>query len=84
MRELLTQLPTDAVERVNAKIPRKKGRRVGCFTWKGKPKFPKNLTLNGYVNQILLAAWEKEDKLAVCERLQKQGSPHVWARPPCS
>ena len=43
----------------------------------GKPKYPGNLTLNGYCNQILLAAWEKEDKLAVCERLQKQGSPHV-------
>ena len=24
-----------------------------------------------------MAAWEMQDGLAVCERLQKQGSPHV-------
>ena len=77
MREVLAQLPSDAVRQVNAKTPRWEGRRVGCCTWRGAPKFPKNKTLNGYVNQILLAAWEKEDKLAVCERLQKRGSPHV-------
>ena len=71
MRKLLKQLglPSDAVEKVNAKIP------IDEKT--GEPKFPKNLTLNGYVNQILLKALEEEDKLAVCERLQKQGSPHV-------
>ena len=69
MRELLSQLPSDAVEQINAKIPLDKKT--------GKPKFPKNKALNGYVQQLLMAAWEKVDKLAVCERLQKQGSPHV-------
>ena len=77
MRELLSQLPSDAVEQVNAKIPLDKA---------GQPKYPENKALNGYVQQLLMAAWEKEDKLAVCERLQKQGSPHVGEAtdPPCS
>ena len=56
MRELLSELPDDAVEQVNAKIPLDKT---------GEPKYPENLTLNGYVNQILLKALEKMDKLAV-------------------
>ena len=43
----------------------------------GKPKYPENEAVNGYVQQILMAAWEMQDGLAVCERLQKQGSPHV-------
>ena len=68
MRELRSKLPSDAVEQVNAKIPLNKA---------GQPKYPKNKALNGYVQQLLMAAWEKEDGLAVCERLQKQGSPHV-------
>merc|ERR1740124_1018989 len=69
MLKLLKQLPPDAVKQANAKIPLDKDT--------GEPKFPENLTLNGYVNQILLKALEAEDKLAVCERLQKRGSPHV-------
>ena len=69
MRELLSQLPSDAVEQINAKIPIDKKT--------GKPKYPKNKALNGYVQQLLMAAWEKVDKLAVCKRLQMQGSPHV-------
>ena len=42
MRELLEQLPSDAVEQINAKIPLDKKT--------GKPKFPKNKALNGYVH----------------------------------
>ena len=69
MRELLSQLPSDAVEQINAKIPLDKKT--------GKPKFPKNKALNGYVQQLLMAAWEEKDNLAVCERLLQEKSPHV-------
>ena len=69
MRELLKLLPPDAVAQVNAKIPIDKKT--------GQPKYPENVEVNGYVQQILMAAWEKVDKMAVCERLKKQGSPHV-------
>ena len=69
MRELLLQLPSDAVKQVNANIPRDKVT--------GEPKFPENVAENGYVNQYYLTLWEKMDKLAVCERLQKKGSLHV-------
>eukprot|EP00964_Phaeocystis_antarctica_P124982 scaffold88617_cov36-Phaeocystis_antarctica.AAC.1 len=69
MRELLKQLPSDAVEQVNANIPRDKVT--------GKPKFPENDEENGYVNQFHITRSEKEDKLTVCERLRAQGSPHV-------
>ena len=64
MRELLSQLPSDAVEQVNANIP--------LDTKTNKPKFPENDTANGYVNQyfVTLAAKGKEgqpgDGLAVC------------------
>ena len=67
MRELLKQLPSDAVEQVN----------------RHNAKYPPNDTENGYVNQffITLEAKGKEgqpgDGLAVCERLRKRGSPHV-------
>ena len=44
MRELLKQLPSDAVEQVNANIPLDKKT--------GKPKFPENDVENGYVNQF--------------------------------
>ena len=76
MRELLKQLPPDAVKQVNAKIPIDKKT--------GKPKYPKNVQVNGYVQQILMAAWEKVDKMAVCERLKERGSPHVGEATPCS
>ena len=41
------------------------------------PKFPTNTELNGYVNQFHIEKKSKEDGLAMCERLQEQGSPHV-------
>ena len=85
MRELLSELPGNAVKQVNAKIPLDKVT--------GNPKFPKNRTVNGYVYQFFITKWAKEDNgyitqyfttrwakgdnLAVCERLQKRGSPHV-------
>ena len=79
MRELLSQLPSDAVEQVNAKIPLDENTN--------KPAFPKHLAINGLVQQhfITLKAKGKEgqpgDGLAVCERLKKRGSPHVGEAP---
>ena len=73
----LAQLPSDAVRQVNAKTPRWEGRRVGCCTWRGAPKFPKNKTLNGYVSQYFVCRWEEEDGNSVCERLRTRDSPHV-------
>jgi hypothetical protein len=77
MRELLLKLPSDALEQVNAQIPLDKKT--------GEPKFPTNDTFNGYASQYFMNLWAKlpkegqpeGDGLAVCERLQKQGSPHV-------
>jgi tetratricopeptide (TPR) repeat protein len=77
MRELLLKLPSDALAQVNAQIP--------LDQKTGKPKFPTNDTFNGYASQFFMNLWAKEPKegqpegdgLAVCERLQKQGSPHV-------
>eukprot|EP00964_Phaeocystis_antarctica_P047938 scaffold27760_cov57-Phaeocystis_antarctica.AAC.2 len=69
MRELLSQLPSDAVEQVNANIPLDKVT--------GQPRFPENDVENGYVNQFHITRREKEDTLTVCERLKAQGSPHV-------
>ena len=82
IRELLSELPPDAVEQGNAKIPRDKVT--------GELKFPKNGAFNGYTNLYWFTKWAEEamegqpdgDGLAVCEWLQKQGSPHAWARPP--
>ena len=84
MRELQKQMPPGAAVQVNAKSPRA-CKRVGCFTWKGKPKLPKNDTFNGYTNQYWFTKWAEEakagqpqgDGLAVCERLLQQVSPHV-------
>ena len=77
MRELLLELPDDALEQVNAQIPLDKET--------SEPKFPTNDTFNGYANQFFMKLWAKEPKegqpegdgLAVCERLQNQKSPHV-------
>ena len=69
MRELLSQLPTDAVKQANAKIPLNKKT--------GKPRYPKNVAFNGVVNQYFFTRCEKEDRLTMCQRLQMQGSPHV-------
>ena len=62
MRELLSELPCDAVEQVNLH----------------NAKYPRNKSVNGYINQFFFAlkAKGKEgqpgDGLAVCERLQKR------------
>ena len=69
MRELLDQMPSDALEQVNANIPKDKDT--------DKPKFPENLVFNGYANQYHVTLWEKGDQLTVCERLQRDKSPHV-------
>ena len=75
MRELLSQLPSDAVEQVNANIPLDKET--------GEPKFPDNDVENGYVNQFHITRSEEEDKLTVCERLQSRKSPHVGKATVC-
>eukprot|EP00964_Phaeocystis_antarctica_P043128 scaffold24720_cov61-Phaeocystis_antarctica.AAC.4 len=61
-------LPKDAVEQCNDAIPKDA---------QGKPKFPINSEDNGYTNQFHIAKASEGDGLAMCERLQKQGSPHV-------
>ena len=81
MRELLSQLPSDAVEQANAKIPTgpRAAGPLDCFYLcvNEKPKFPENMSVNGYVNKYFITNWAKLDKLAVCERLLLRGSPHV-------
>ena len=52
MRELLLELPPDAVEQVNAQIPIDKKT--------GKPKFPENDAFNGYTNQYWITKWAEE------------------------
>eukprot|EP00964_Phaeocystis_antarctica_P127005 scaffold90664_cov48-Phaeocystis_antarctica.AAC.1 len=77
MRKLLAELPDNALEQANANIPLDKVT--------GEPKFPPNDTENGYFNQFHITLMAKEakegqpdgDGLAVCERLQKRGSPYV-------
>ena len=73
MRKLLSKLPSDAVERVNAKMEKVNAKMVA----KGKLPFPKNVDVNGYINQFFITLWEEEDKLTVCQRLQNEESPHV-------
>ena len=81
MRALFSELPSDKLERVNAHVEKVNAERVK----KGKPTYPKNETFNGYCYQYWITQWAKEakegqpdgDGLAVCERLRKQGSPHV-------
>ena len=81
MRALFSELPSDKLERVNAHVEKDNVGRVK----KGKPTYPKNETFNGYTNQYWTRMWAEEakagqskgDGLAVCERLKKQGSPHV-------
>ena len=73
MRELLSKLPSDAVEQVNGKI---------SIDWQtGKPIFPENVGLNSFVNEYFITLEAHGDRpgvpLTACERLQKQGSPHV-------
>ena len=45
MREGLLQLPSDAVEQVNTKMEEVSAKMVA----KGKPPFPKNVAVNGYI-----------------------------------
>jgi tetratricopeptide (TPR) repeat protein len=78
--ELLEELPSDKLEQVNANLEEVNAK----LAKEGKPPFPKNDTFNGYANHFFINLWAKEGKegqpgdgLAVCERLQKQGSPHV-------
>ena len=73
MRELLLQLPSDAVEQVNAKMEEVNAKLVA----KGKTPFPMNVAVNGYINQFFITCWEEEDNLTVCQRLQSQKSAHV-------
>ena len=73
MRELLLQLPSDAVEQVNRKMEEVNAKLVA----KGKTPFPMNVAVNGYINQFFITCWEEEDKLTVCQRLQSQKSAHV-------
>ena len=81
MRALFSELPSDKLERVNAHVEKDNVGRVK----KGKPTYPKNETFNGYCYQYWITKWAEEakegqpngDGLAVCERLRKQGSPHV-------
>ena len=88
MRALLSELPSDKLERVNAHVEKANVKRVK----KGKPTYPKNETLNGYCYQYWITKWAKEakagqpdgDGLAVCERLRGSRGRRTWARPPCS
>eukprot|EP00930_Biecheleria_cincta_P036377 TRINITY_DN2495_c0_g2_i1.p1 TRINITY_DN2495_c0_g2~~TRINITY_DN2495_c0_g2_i1.p1 ORF type:complete len:760 (+),score=183.32 TRINITY_DN2495_c0_g2_i1:36-2315(+) len=64
-REVLRYWPPDAVDLVN---------RVNQVH---NPEYPHNECLNGYVNQFFCTQEEQIDKLSMCERLEKQGSPHV-------
>ena len=73
MRELLSQLPSDAVEQVNAQMEQVNAKMVAM----GKPPFPKNVAVNGYIYQFFTKLREEKDKLTVCQRLQKEESPHV-------
>ena len=73
MRELLLQLPSDAVEQVNRKMEEVNTKLVA----KGKTPFPMNVAVNGYINQFFITLWEEMDKLTVCQRLQSQKSPHA-------
>ena len=73
MRELRSQLPSNAVEQVNANLVQVNAKLVK----KGRATYPPNMTLNGYSNQYFVTRWEEEDNLTVCERLQTRGSAHV-------
>ena len=92
MRELLAELPSNAVKQVNAKIPPDK------IT--GKPKFPKNKTINGYVSTSISSPSGPRRTTATSTSTSLPGGPRgttwpcasgcrcggrrTWARPPCS
>ena len=68
MEGLLASIPSDIVEQCNAAIPKDES---------GRPRFPANSELNGYVNQFHAAQAGKEDGLSTCERLHQQGAAGV-------
>ena len=43
----------------------------------GRPTYPENHEINGYVNQYYIAKAAEADRLGLCERLRKAGSKHV-------
>ena len=51
MRELLSELPSDAVEQINAKIP--------------TDQYFNGWSVNGYTHQYFVTRWEEVDKLAI-------------------
>ena len=65
----IASLPKDAVKQCNDAIPKDA---------QGAPNYPINSEDNGYTNQFHIAKASEVDELAMCERLQKQGSPHVF------
>ena len=68
MEGLLASIPSDIVEQCNAAIPKDES---------GRPRFPANAELNGYVNQFHVAQAGKEDGLSTCERMHQQGAAGV-------
>ena len=56
------------VKEANAAIPLNKY---------GRPTYPENDEINGYVNQYYIAKAAEADRLGLCERLRKAGSKHV-------
>jgi hypothetical protein len=69
LKEWYARLPLDAVEQsqqINLQIKRLEN---------GDPKFPLNESVNGYVNQYILATQHTNG--AFCELLERQGSPYV-------
>ena len=66
LKELVDSSPPDAVDQCNAAIPKAED---------GTPLYPPNNCLNGYVNQHVIK--KGDSATSVCERLQRQGSPHV-------
>ena len=88
MRALLSELPSDKLERANAHMEKVNAERVK----KGKPTYPKNETFNGYCYQYWITQWAKRRPRRASRT--GTGSPcasgcgsrgrRTWARPPCS
>jgi len=68
MKEFIKSLPENAVKECNDSIPKDSD---------GKPKYPLNDNLNGYVNQFHIKKQSEKDKLAYCERERNNDSCHV-------
>jgi hypothetical protein len=88
MRALLSELPSDKLERVNAHVEKVNAERVK----KDKPTYPKNDAFNGYRYQYWITKWATRRPRRASRR--GTGSPcasgcssrgrRTWARPPCS